>query len=230
MVYVTMAAAVQQVYASIPPDCDRQNPTLGYEGPATQSGTPGESKTFTLSITNNDNEYCGTSEFTLASNNLPDGWTVTPATGTQWVDYGEITGYSLTYTSPSPAVNGDYVFSVEVSRAEQPGVVSTIAFGYTVVGGETAPDTTAPYAAITSPTNFETVRKYSYVTIQSFYHDEFGVTQVDYLVDGEVVCSGLSSTCVWRVPNQKKTHVLTVKAYDAAGNVGTSQPITVYTR
>ncbi len=229
LAFVVMTTAAQPAAAS-PESCDRQNPTLAYEGPSTQSGTPGESKVFTLSITNNDNEFCGTSEFTLANRDLPAGWAVAPATGTQWVDYGEIAGYALTYTSPNPAVNGDYTFTVDVSRAEQPGVVTSIAFGYTVVGGQTPPDTTAPYVAITSPSNFATVRKNSNLTIQSFYNDAVGVTQVDYLVDGNVVCSGLSATCTWHVPNQKKTYVLTAKAYDAAGNVGTSQPITVYAR
>jgi hypothetical protein len=89
-------------------------------------------------------------------------------------------------------------------------------------------DTTAPSVAITSPSAGATVVRSVSVTVRA--SDNVGVTQVSLYVDGALI--GSSTTAPYSVSwNTKKSsvgsHVLTVKARDAAGNVGTSSSVTV---
>ena len=89
-----------------------------------------------------------------------------------------------------------------------------------------APDTTAPTAAITSPADGASA--YGPVTVTATATDDTAVTSVDLLVDGGVV--GSSTTAPYSFSWSATSvggHTLQVQARDAAGNVGTSAPITV---
>ncbi|MDQ1742225.1 MAG: hypothetical protein QOE23_564 [Pseudonocardiales bacterium] len=89
-----------------------------------------------------------------------------------------------------------------------------------------APDTTAPTAAITSPADGTSA--YGSVTVTATAGDDQAVTSVDLLVDGVAVAT---STTVPYSFNWSATavgsHTLQARAKDAAGNVGTSAPVTV---
>jgi hypothetical protein len=57
-----------------------------------------------------------------------------------------------------------------------------------------------------------------------------GVTRVDFYVNGSLQCTDTTASysCNWRVPARKnKSYGIQAKAYDAAGNVGSSQLIQV---
>ena len=88
-------------------------------------------------------------------------------------------------------------------------------------------DTTAPTASITSPSNGSTVEGVVPVTVDS--HDDVSVTKVELYVDGVLSgeSDGGSATISWDSTGTAATRVLTAKASDAAGNVGTSAPVTV---
>jgi len=90
-------------------------------------------------------------------------------------------------------------------------------------------DTTPPTTSITAPTNGATVS--GAVNINATASDNVGVTQMQILIDGTVVASNTNATAlsfVWSsdaVANG--THTIVSKAFDAAGNVGTSSTVTV---
>jgi subtilisin family serine protease len=89
-------------------------------------------------------------------------------------------------------------------------------------------DTTAPNAWITSPANGAWVGKNVYVTATAV--DNVGVTSVSLYVDGGLIGTDTTApyTFTWRAQQYPKgTHTLVVKAYDAAGNMGTSAPVVV---
>jgi subtilisin family serine protease len=92
----------------------------------------------------------------------------------------------------------------------------------------TVTDTTAPSVSITSPAAGATVSRT--VTVGVRASDNVGVTKVSLYVDGALIGSSTSApfSVNW---NTKKTsvgsHTITVKAYDARGNVGTSAAVTV---
>ncbi|WNG62802.1 hypothetical protein F0U59_26430 [Archangium gephyra] len=92
-------------------------------------------------------------------------------------------------------------------------------------------DNSAPTVAITSPANGTSFSFLTFsTTIQASASDNVGVTQVVFY-DGATVL-GTDTTAPYSfswnlVGAAKGNHTLTARAYDAAGNVTTSAPITV---
>jgi thermitase len=100
-------------------------------------------------------------------------------------------------------------------------------------GGETSPppppaDTTAPTTSITSPTAGTTVAGAVSVNVDA--KDNVGVTKVELLVNSKVYASSTVSpyNFSWDTKGLTNgTYSLTSKAYDSAGNVGTSTAVSV---
>ncbi|MBX4190416.1 S8 family serine peptidase, partial [Candidatus Parcubacteria bacterium] len=91
-----------------------------------------------------------------------------------------------------------------------------------------ASDSQAPTAAISSPVNNQTVSGTISVNVNA--SDNIGVVKVDLLQDGSLLTSKSAApyTFSWNTSSLTSgSHVLSAKAYDAAGNVGTSTSVTV---
>lgn len=91
-----------------------------------------------------------------------------------------------------------------------------------------APDTTPPTVSITSPTQGQYVNGNTNVTVTAW--DNVGVVRCELYVNGVLTDTSTAAPFTTRF-NAKRLSgaiVLTVKAYDAAGNVGISSPVTVY--
>ncbi len=93
-----------------------------------------------------------------------------------------------------------------------------------------AADSTPPTTSITAPANNATVSG-SNVTISANASDNVGVTKVEFYVNGVLLASvngaGPYSTPWNTTALTNGSYALTTKAYDAAGNVGTSSTVTV---
>lgn len=90
-------------------------------------------------------------------------------------------------------------------------------------------DTTPPTTSVTSPANGATVSGTINVTASA--SDNVGVTQMQLLIDGTLVASNTNSTSLtfsWSTDSVANgSHTIVSKAFDAAGNAGTSSTITV---
>lgn len=90
-------------------------------------------------------------------------------------------------------------------------------------------DTTPPTTSVTAPANGATV--FGTVTVNASASDNVGVTQMQLLIDGTLVASNTNSTALsfsWSTASVANgSHTIVSKAFDAAGNVGTSATITV---
>ena len=89
-------------------------------------------------------------------------------------------------------------------------------------------DCVAPTAAITSPLAGATVS--GTITISATASDNVGVTRVELLVDGALVATDTSApyAASWNTTTRANgSHSISAKAYDAAGNVGTSASVVV---
>jgi chitinase len=89
------------------------------------------------------------------------------------------------------------------------------------------PDTTPPTANITTPLDGTVLQRNSTVMIAATASDNVGVTKVEFYVSGKLTCSATTTTnpytCKWKSPAAPgKTYQLQAKAYDAAGNNGSS--------
>lgn len=94
----------------------------------------------------------------------------------------------------------------------------------------TPADTAAPTVSITSPVNGSTVERRSSVLISASASDNIGVVKAEFYIDGVLLGIDTDSPYAysWTVPNAKgKTYTLTAKAYDKAGNIGSSDGVNV---
>lgn len=95
-------------------------------------------------------------------------------------------------------------------------------------GGGGTGDTTAPTTAITAPADGSTVSGTTLVSASA--SDDVGVAKVEFYLDGGLVATDTSAPYEWSwdtTTSADGTHSLSSKAYDAAGNVGTSASVTV---
>lgn len=188
--------------------------TLSFSG--VSGGSSPSSKTTTLS---------NTGSLTSNWSTMTDqGWChVSPLSGTTGV--GSSNNLSVSVDAPSNV--GTFTCKVTISDPGADNSPQVVNVTYTV----TAPvETILPVVSITSPLNGTTVARRSTVTIVATASDNIGVTRVEFYINNNLVCTDTTSayTCIWKVsgaPN--KTYTLQAKAYDAAGNVGSSPIITL---
>jgi hypothetical protein len=92
-------------------------------------------------------------------------------------------------------------------------------------------DTQAPSVSITSPGNGASFNRKSIVSVSANASDDVGVVDVQFYLNGALICTDSTAaySCSMRMPNQRRTNTIEVRARDAAGNVG-RQSIQVYSR
>ncbi|HEV2722291.1 MAG TPA: Ig-like domain-containing protein, partial [Thermoanaerobaculia bacterium] len=89
-------------------------------------------------------------------------------------------------------------------------------------------DTTPPTTSITAPANGATVS--GTVSVTASASDNVGVSKVEFYLDGALKTTDTASPYTWSwdtTASANGSHSLVTKAYDAAGNVGTSATVTV---
>jgi hypothetical protein len=135
--------------------------------------------------------------------------------------FASVRGKSLQSSNPTYQVTYDGASGI-LSFAPPAGEHTLTA---TVIGG----DTTDPTVSVTSPSNGATVS--GTVTISATASDNVGVTKVEFYYDSTNLIS-TDTTSPYSIPwnttaVSNGTHTLLAKAYDAAGNVGTSSSVSV---
>ncbi|HSX41279.1 MAG TPA: Ig-like domain-containing protein [Candidatus Saccharimonadales bacterium] len=96
------------------------------------------------------------------------------------------------------------------------------------VKNDTVLDTTPPTATLTAPANGATVS--NSVAVNATASDNVGITSTELYIDGLLRSSAQGATLAFTWDSTKETngaHSLLIKAYDAAGNTGTSTTSTV---
>ena len=86
-------------------------------------------------------------------------------------------------------------------------------------------DNTVPTISITAPANGATVPRSKSTTIGANVTDNVQLYKAEFLVNGIRKCTDKTApfTCKWKVPSVKKRpYAIQIKAYDKAGNIGTS--------
>jgi len=117
--------------------------------------------------------------------------------------------------------------SCALARLAAAAVVAGLAFAF---GTASAADTAVPSVTVTAPAASAVVRGTA-VTVSASATDNVGVVGVQFYVDG-VKLRAEDTFAPYRVTwsttqTASGTHVLTASGRDAAGNVGTSPPVTV---
>ena len=137
---------------------------------------------------------------------------------------GAVAPYMATWDTNRVA-NGTYILSARaVDLAGNSGTTQVSVSVTNVVR-----DSTAPVVEITSPTAGQNVS--GNVTVAARVVDDVGVTRLELYVDGVLTGSTTSApfTTKWNARRASGgAHTLRLKAYDAAGNSGTSAEVRVY--
>ncbi|WP_375764763.1 Ig-like domain-containing protein [Archangium gephyra] len=171
-----------------------------------------------------------------AQNALLRGTVPVSATASDSVGVARVEFYAGT-TLLGTATTAPYVVSWDTATVAN-GSVTLTTRAYDMVGNVTVSaartvtvDNTAPTVAITSPANGTSFSFLTFsTTIQASASDNVGVTQVVFYDGATVIGTDTTApySVTWSLGGVPKgTHTLTAKAYDAAGNITTSAPISV---
>ena len=197
---VNLAVSLGQTQDTTPPTVSITSPANG----ATVSGT------ITLQMSASDN--VGVAAVTLSLDGLVVATLASAA-------------YTVTWDTTAVA---DGAHTLTATARDAAGNTSNTSVSVTV---KNHADTTAPSVTILSPANGATASRTVSVTVKT--SDSVGVTKVQLYVDNQLTATSSSApfATTWN-PNPKKVsagaHQLQCYAYDAAGNVGYSQVVTVY--
>jgi subtilisin family serine protease len=142
---------------------------------------------------------------------------------------GVLALYLQTNPTASPATATQaLVDNATLNKVTSAGAGSTNLLLYSLFGAAPPADTTRPSTSITSPVNGATVS--GTITVQADAGDDVGVARVELYVDGVLSGTDTSSPyeIAWNTTSATNGgHDLQTKAYDAAGNVGSSAVVNV---
>lgn len=196
------------------PVCSRLAPSISIS-PASQTATPGSTRSYTVTVVNNHSSACGTSAFAL-SQRSPSGLSGALSATPLMLGAGTRGSVTLSESSASSVADGTYTLDVTAADAANASYAATTHASYVVYT-----DTTPPTVAITSPAANSTVSSSSRsLNISAAASDASGIKLVEFYADGKLLVQDASSpyTAAWNVRKiSAGIHTLKARAYDAAG-------------
>lgn len=192
------------------PACVPTTPAL-MVSPQNQSGSPGGSPSYTVSLTNGDASSCSAATFNL-SDAVPAGWSGTLSTDTLTLRPGTNGQATLTVTSFGGSQAGTYTTTVNTSDPAAPVHAASAFATYTVL--DTVPPTQPVNLAATAVTKSKQVKL-------SWGASSDNVGVIAYLVTRNGSIVGTSTTTSWTDSGWQAgaTYAYSVVAKDAAGNI-----------
>ncbi len=205
-----------------PGSCVPASPTISLS-PSSQSGNPGQTLSYTASVTNNDSAVCKSTTFNLSSV-VPSGWGSSFSPASVTLSPIGTSSSVLTAVSPVSSSIGQYNLSAAATDAASSShtAASNIVTD-TVFFNTSSNDNSAPSVIISSPADGALVT--GTITIKATATDNVKVTKIDLYIDGVLQISTTKSSLSTHWNSSKAitgSHTITAKAYDAAGNMGTA--------
>jgi hypothetical protein len=209
--------------ADLTPTCTVQTPLLGVS-PSSQNGNPGTTLFYTVSLTNNDNAACDTSNFDLSITSLPGDWSDDLFPTIIILSPGTTGTTTFSVTSAGTATAGSYNLQIAVSDALDPAHAKTTTATYVVNGTTPANDTQAP----STPTELLASETRKQVSLSwNASGDNTGVIGYQVWRDGAVIANTTDTVYTDRDLANNVQYEYSVDAYDAAYNVSAmSNPVT----
>jgi hypothetical protein len=192
--------------------CTRNAPGVTVS-PASHSGAPGTTRSYTASVVNNNTAACGSSAFALTQA-LPAAFAGSLSASS--LSLGAGASASATWSVTPGATAADGSATLDLSAAESGGTSTTAHAAYIVMR-----DAGAPVIASVSPASGSVLSGRT-ATLSASVSDDVGVTKVEFWGNGKLLASDTSApySTSWNVRKQPKgTATIVVRAFDAAGNV-----------
>ncbi|MEM5766433.1 MAG: NEW3 domain-containing protein [Candidatus Aenigmatarchaeota archaeon] len=127
--------------------CVRANPIVTVS-PSSQTGSPGQTLTYTLNIMNQDNSACTASTFEFSVINCPSGWSC--SSGGAIIPPSSSSSFTLHITSSPSAVEGTYSLTAKVTNSGNTSYYSLASANYVVKSTTTTITTTKPPTTTTT--------------------------------------------------------------------------------
>ena len=128
--------------------------------------------------------------------------------------------------------NGQNIFTVsadgQVTQGANEVTAASLPRSFTLDDAAPVPDTQAPSTSITAPSSGATVS--GTTSVNASATDNVGVTKVEFYLDNVLQTSDTSAPYSWgwnTTTASNGSHALSSKAYDAAGNIGSSSTVNV---
>ncbi len=189
---------------SINGNCAMNAPTVAIS-PAVQGASPGQTKTYSVSVTNRDSSFCSPSNFNLLAQ-MPAELSGSLSATSLNIAPGASASANISVASVGGVSSGDYLLTVAVSDSASAVHSSSASATYSIDG-------TAP----TAPTNLAAVTKGRNTKLQwTPATDNVGVTGYQILRDGAQI--GTSTTNSYALSG-RGTYTYQVRAVDASGNL-----------
>ena len=197
-----------------PLPCIRSDPALSIS-PAIQAGSPGQTLTYTLTLTNNDNSGCNVSTFDITPL-LPSGFSQLPSSLSETLSPDATVTRTLLITSGSNISTGPYTFTETALNTSDQDYFASASAIYEVK----LSDTTCPTVTIISPLDGSTLPKKGTVAISAKASDESGINRMNMYMDNTLLKTCLNMTVCqykWNVNKVSSgTHTIKVQAMDKA--------------
>lgn len=200
--------------------------------PASQSGAPGDTLSYAVSVTNTDSTDCAVSNFAL-SEGVPGGWSGTLSKTTLSLAPGQTGTATLAVTSASSTTAGSYSLQLEAVDAQESlhAKSATATFVVNVITPIETPTTpTVPSGdteAPTAPTNLTASANFKQVDL-SWNSSSDNVAVAGYRVtrDGVLLADTVNTLYTDKSGADGVVYDYTVTAYDAAGNASSGSTVT----
>jgi len=143
-------------YLILPP-CIPSTPTISVS-PSSQSGTPGQTLTYTAIVTSNDFSGCSARTYYFSISNCPSGWTCSRSPTSATLSPGQTQTVNISITSSPTASPASYIFRFKVGSTPDRDDLGYISFTYRVITPTTPiptptpPPTPAPTCIRSNPT------------------------------------------------------------------------------
>ena len=186
--------------------------------PSSQWGYPGQTLTYSLTLTNNNTSSCTGAVFNVTPT-LPVGWSQNPASLSLSAASGATVSQSVSVTSAADAAPGFYTITETATNSAD--TTYTASSSATNNYNVQPPDTTAPSVTITKPANGATLPSKGSVKIAAMASDLSGIARIEIKADGVSlkVCSNTTSCSAnWSMTGVAAgAHTITATATDKGG-------------
>ena len=202
--------------------CVRSAPLVSVS-PTSQTAGPGVAVNYTVSVTNTNTAYCGSSTFNVGQV-LPTGFSGSVSAPSLSIAAGASASASWTVTSATTSLPATYTVTASATDATNGNAGSNHASDIVYT------DTTAPTVSISSPLAGSTLSA-GRIALSASVSDNSAIRSVEFYVGTTLVATDTAPpyAATWNARKAAPgSYAVTVKAYDAAGNVGTQTiPITI---
>jgi hypothetical protein len=210
---VSQTADYLTVQVQLGAGCMPAAPTVTLS-PADQNGAAGETRNYTVAVSNRDSQGCTASTFSL-SGSIPSGWSGALAAGSITLAPGATAQTTLAVTSPASAAADIYTVSAQAVDGTATAHAASASGTYAVVPASTDTETPSPPSGLAASVN-NAKRRIGLAWFAAT--DNVGIAGYRVYRDGGLVGSPSGTSFADGSVTDALPHTYFVTAVDAAGN------------